>query len=158
MLGRFLLAIIGLIAMTHSLAQDCSATSQSDTSSCTQSGRYIAYDKFGKVIISPGKCAKNSLGDLVCSDTPDGGAMVNRLGQVITGKGKCLKNQSGDVICAPTQGGGAAIDKLGQVRTGPGNCINDKFRDVVCASEPYGAAALDRTGQPVCAGGCVPGQ
>ena len=153
----FFTLIVGFLAIPTVYAQECSATAQNDDG-CTQTGKYIARDKFGKVIISVGKCATSATGDVVCSDTPDGGAMQNRYGQVVTGKGKCMKNKSGEVICAATQGGGAEMDKFGEIKTGPGRCIRNRYSEVICSSEPYGAATLDNSGMPVCAGSCVAGQ
>ena len=69
----------------------------------------------------------------------------------------CLPDALGKVSCAPTDGG-VERNNFGEPLCGPGYCTRDWKGDVFCAKTPRGASDVDRYGEPVCAGGCVPGQ
>lgn len=68
----------------------------------------------------------SSLGQVVCGDTPGGGAMRNSLGQVRTGPGQCVLNFLGQVMCSAVPGGGAAVNSLGQVVCA-GGCVPGRW-------------------------------
>ena len=53
MFKLYLLFIVGVLTLSTSYAQECDATAQNDDR-CTQSGKYVARDRFGEVIISAG--------------------------------------------------------------------------------------------------------
>jgi len=69
----------------------------------------------------------------------------------------CAIDSMGKVVCAPPVGG-AAVDAMGRVRTGVGQCVRDNMGQVIYSSQPFGSAAVNGMRQPVCQGGCVPGQ
>ena len=102
-------------------------------------------------------CAIDSMGKVVCAP-PVGGAAVDGMGQVVTGRGECVRNDMGQVVCSDSPGGGAAVDAMGRVRTGVGQCVRDNMGQVIYSSQPFGSAAVNGMRQPVCQGGCVPGQ
>lgn len=69
----------------------------------------------------------------------------------------CLPDALGKVSCAPTDGG-VERNNFGEPLCGPGYCMRDWKGDVFCSKTPRGASDVDRYGEPVCTGGCVPGQ
>jgi len=71
---RLCFLLIGLFAVPATYSQECS-TNAENPDSCAQSGKYSAHDKYGKVVFGKGQCATGSNGEVVCSATPDGGAM-----------------------------------------------------------------------------------
>lgn len=73
--------------------------------------------------VSAGACAKNSIGQVICSEEPFGGATTNSIGQVKTGVGECVRNSIGQVMCSSLPGGGAAINSIGQAVC-QGGCVS----------------------------------
>lgn len=62
------------------------------------------------------------MGQVVCSDSPGGGAAANSMGQVLTGPGECVTNSMGQVWCSSLPLGGAAINAMGQAVCA-GECV-----------------------------------
>lgn len=73
------------------------------------------------------------------------------------GSVRCMPDALGHWFCAPRDGG-VEVNNFGQPLCGPGYCTRDWKGDVFCAATPRGASDKNLHGQPVCTGGCVPGQ
>lgn len=86
-----------------------------------------------------------------CFRNKDGGLRCQQ------GSITCLPDALGKVSCAPADGG-VERNNFGEPLCGPGYCMRDWKGDVFCAKTPRGASDVDRYGEPVCVGGCMPGQ